>query len=257
MLKHILPLIPGHRIYVEPFAGGAAVFFAKKPSKIEVLNDINGNIANFYSVVLNDFEALHKMVKCTLHDEFSHKIAQEIYFAEKPIDDKIKRAWAVWVLANMSFACDFASNWQWVKNKKDNWHPAIRVRNKRETFAFVKKRLKTISVHNTDALEVIQKRDGKDVFQYIDPPYVGARQGHYSGYSQGNFDSLLGLLPQLESKFLLSSYKNKRLEELTKKYNWNNIEINQRSSVSGKNFRKIEVLTFNYNLTEITQGELF
>ena len=41
LLKHILPLIPEHRIYVEPFFGGGAVFFAKEPAKVEVINDHN------------------------------------------------------------------------------------------------------------------------------------------------------------------------------------------------------------------------
>ena len=40
MLKHILPLIPPHKIYTEAFCGGAAVLFAKRPSEAEVINDI-------------------------------------------------------------------------------------------------------------------------------------------------------------------------------------------------------------------------
>ena len=48
MLKHILPLIPKHEIYTEPFCGGAAVLFAKDPVKAEIINDINQNLTNFY-----------------------------------------------------------------------------------------------------------------------------------------------------------------------------------------------------------------
>jgi DNA adenine methylase len=44
----ILGLIPEHRLYCEPFLGGAAVFFAKEPSPVEVINDTNGQLINFY-----------------------------------------------------------------------------------------------------------------------------------------------------------------------------------------------------------------
>ena len=52
LVKHILPLIPSHQCYVEPFAGGAALFFLKPDkAKVEVLNDINGDLINLYRVV--------------------------------------------------------------------------------------------------------------------------------------------------------------------------------------------------------------
>lgn len=58
MLKHILPLIPKHRIYTEAFFGGGAVFFAKAPAEGEVINDTNNIIVNFYEVIQTDFERL-------------------------------------------------------------------------------------------------------------------------------------------------------------------------------------------------------
>ncbi|MCA0229900.1 MAG: DNA adenine methylase [Bacteroidetes bacterium] len=48
MLSHILPKIPTHKIYVEPFFGGGAVFFAKPPSEAEIINDINHRLTTFY-----------------------------------------------------------------------------------------------------------------------------------------------------------------------------------------------------------------
>ncbi|PIX06781.1 MAG: methyltransferase, partial [Flavobacteriales bacterium CG_4_8_14_3_um_filter_35_10] len=48
MLKHILPMIPRHMTYVEPFFGGGAVFWAKPQSEVEIINDYNANVANFY-----------------------------------------------------------------------------------------------------------------------------------------------------------------------------------------------------------------
>src|SRR5579885_2325246 len=46
----IVPMLPLHKTYVEPFAGGAQIFFHKPPSEVEVLNDIDGEVVNFYRV---------------------------------------------------------------------------------------------------------------------------------------------------------------------------------------------------------------
>lgn len=48
MLKHILPVIPKHEVYCEPFFGGGAVFWGKEPVKAEIINDVNGMVSNFY-----------------------------------------------------------------------------------------------------------------------------------------------------------------------------------------------------------------
>ena len=58
MLKHILPLIPEHKLYTEAFCGGAAVFFAKEPAEGEVINDINMHLVNFYNTLQLDYDAL-------------------------------------------------------------------------------------------------------------------------------------------------------------------------------------------------------
>ena len=58
MLKDILPLIPKHSTYTESFAGGAAVLFAKEPVNINVINDLNGEVINFYRTIVGDFDAL-------------------------------------------------------------------------------------------------------------------------------------------------------------------------------------------------------
>ena len=98
----ILGMIPEHRIYCEPFSGGAAVFFAKEPSKVEIINDWNGELINFYEVLKKDFPALEKEIESSLHSRRQHRQARVVY--DNPdMFDRIKRAWALWVLANCSF----------------------------------------------------------------------------------------------------------------------------------------------------------
>ena len=51
LAKHILPLFPEHACYVEPSCGVAALYFLKAPAKVEVINDINGELVNLCRIV--------------------------------------------------------------------------------------------------------------------------------------------------------------------------------------------------------------
>jgi len=66
LIKHILPLFPEHTTYVEPFCGGAALFFAKPPSEAEVINDINSELVNLYRVVKNHLDELVRQFRWDL-----------------------------------------------------------------------------------------------------------------------------------------------------------------------------------------------
>ncbi|MDR2784214.1 MAG: DNA adenine methylase [Treponema sp.] len=98
----ILGLIPEHRLYCEPFLGGAAVFFAKKPSEVEVVNDTNGELINFYRVVRREFPALKKEIDLSLYSRKQHRHAEVVY-NNPELFGRVKRAWAVWMLANASY----------------------------------------------------------------------------------------------------------------------------------------------------------
>jgi len=64
--KPLIALFPDHTTYVEAFAGGAQVFFHKQPSKVEVLNDLDGEIVNFYRVCQQHYEELLRYLRFAL-----------------------------------------------------------------------------------------------------------------------------------------------------------------------------------------------
>ena len=64
LADRIFPLMPPHQCYVEPFAGGAALFFLRPtPADVEVLNDVNGDLVNLYRVVQNHLEEFVRQFK--------------------------------------------------------------------------------------------------------------------------------------------------------------------------------------------------
>lgn len=245
MLKYILPLIPEHKVYVEPFFGGGAVFFGKEPSEVEIINDYNANVVNFYYQLKSNFKELKGMIEATPYSRDVYKRAMVVY--ENPfIFRPVVRAWAFWVGTIQGFS-----------NKIGSWRSATTT-NKEVKCAFNKQlnfteslvdRLNIVQIENKDAVKLIERFDSEDAFFYLDPPYVDSNQGHYGGYTQEHFDALLNTLTRLKGKFLLSSYPNHRLEELRKKNGWFNADKDMALSASNqKGRRKVECLTANYKI---------
>lgn len=244
----ILGLIPEHRIYCEPFFGGGAMFFAKKPSDVEIINDTNKELTNFYEVVKDDFQALEHEISLSLHSRDKHRQAEVIY--ENPdMFSRVKRAWAVWMLANSSYGNKMNSSFGYDLTGGSS----KKLDNKREAFTEeYARRLRRVQIECCDALRVIRSRDTAETFFYIDPPYVGAYQGHYDGYSQEDFDALLDLLSGIKGKFLLSSYRNASLKAHIAKDGLCSAEISMHcpmTSCSSHVHGKVEVLTANFPFT--------
>jgi DNA adenine methylase len=81
-------------------------------------------------------------------------------------------------------------------------------------------------------LRIIKSRAVQDAFFYCDPPYVGADQGRYAGYSQKDFDALLNTLEAVGGKFLLSSYPNESLRDFTERNGWYTVELKMASTMT-------------------------
>src|SRR5690606_37080029 len=163
LVSTILPLIPEHTTYVEPFVGGGAIFWAKPPSKVEIINDYNRELINFYEVCKNEFIELEKMIRISLHSRSLHADATVMY--ENPhLFTRIQRAWAGWVLSSQGFASKLDGPWGYdirtnnmpdmMKAKRDDFTERLAIR------------LQNVQIENTDAVRIIRSRDYEKAFQY-------------------------------------------------------------------------------------------
>ncbi len=246
LASKVIELIPEHKLYCEPFIGGGAVFFQKEPSPVEVINDTNHELINFYEVCKRDFTTLEKEVSISLHSRDLHRKARVIH--ENPdMFDSIKRAWAVWVLANQSYGAMLDGSFGYDRSGTTT----KKITNKREAFNIdYAIRLQNCQIECTDALKIIKSRDTKESFFYCDPPYIGTDMAHFDGYLDDDFMDLINILENIEGKFLLSSFRHKALSEAIEKNQWYSFEIKMCKSMSrnaeNKHGTKIEVLTANY-----------
>ncbi len=248
----IVEMIPEHILYGEPFFGGGAVFFLKPPSKIEVINDTNDALMNFYRVVKTRFSELNDLVQLSLISRELHHQATIVYH-NPALFDEVKRAWAIWVLCMMGFSSKIDGPFGF--DKKDG-SQSKRLSFKKSAFTEeLMQRLERVQIESADALYVIQSRDHEGAFFYCDPPYVGSNMGHYKGYTDQDFRDLLELLASIKGKFLLSSYPSPMLNDFIEANGWHSIKKDITTTVNikcGNPKIKTEVLTANYPIDPVS-----
>lgn len=255
----ILPFIPEHRIYCEPFFGGGAVFFAKNPSYLEIINDHNENLINFYEQCQTNFENLATAIGNTLHSESQYRHAVAIYNGQQPADE-LTRAVSTWLVFNQSWNSSARAGWKFDIGTGGSHIAKILAHARRNFCPWLKKRLQNVQISCRDALQVIKERDTVDTFFYLDPPYPGTNQGHYSGYTWENLEELLTLLAAIKGKFMLSNYPSEMISKYSEENNWPTKQIFFKKDsclVQYRKAQKTEILLMNYEISVPQQLEFF
>lgn len=250
LLPEILPAIPDHRTYTESFFGGGAVFFAKKPAKVEVINDINAEIINFYRVLKTDFDALVEKIALVIHSRRTHQDAYVIY-TNPHLFDEVTRAWALWVLSKQGFSGQLSNSWGYDIQGKST---GVKIQNAKEQLTLqYQKRLEATTIECGDGLKVIKTFDTPHTFHYVYTPYFNSDCAHYGGYTQTMFEDCLKVLEKAQGKFLLSNYPSAILDEYIQKNGWVYRDMEMKVAVSGKTKKmKTERLVANYDFNNMS-----
>lgn len=209
MASKIVSLIPKHTVYVEPFCGGATVMFAKPWPNVtnthhyrEVINDQDESLINMYRVFQTRFDEIEHLLMNTLYSESECRKANAIVRGHVDADD-LGRAWAYYVSIQQSFSNNLAAGWRrnlYGGNSSATWSSKLSALNE------YRERVSAVYISCDDGLKVIKQWDSPQTFFYCDPPYPGAYQGHYSGYTSADFSDLVATLDQCHGSFLLSNY---------------------------------------------------
>lgn len=249
--KHIMPMIPHHKIYVQPFVGGGTIYWAKQKSQFQYINDFDIKITNLYNVIQNHYEQFKHYMYGTTHAQFIHTEAKEYikWFDQQYLInnnysfqyDKIKLAWSIWVSSNMSFTKIIGGGFAFANS--NNQPKSSANRKFRMINGQYNKRIKNTIIYTKDAIDVIKQTDSNQTFFYFDPPYDGSDCGSYQG-TQQVFNRLLDILPNIKGKFILSSYPSEKLNFVVKNNNFEYKEIVQKLLINRPE-NKIECITTN------------
>ena len=206
MAKEIVALMPPHRSYVEPFFGSGAVLFNKPPSAIETVNDIDGDIVNFFTVLREQPEKLAFYVSMT---PYARDVFDDAH--ENRGSSDFERAWKFAIRSKMGHG--FKTNTK-TGFKIDVWGRerayCVGCWNRLPADLLeAAQRLKEVQIENQPALDLIHKFNHDNVLIYADPPYLlqtrGGKQYRHEMTEQDHVE-LLDALKQHRGSVILSGY---------------------------------------------------
>ena len=241
LAEEIVSLMPRHRSYLEPFFGSGAVLFNKPSSAIETVNDIDGDITNFFRVLREQTDALIKAVSLT---PYAREVFEDAH--ENRGVTEFDRAYRFAIRSRMGHGF---KTYQKTGFKIDRYARersyCVDVWNRMPSMlAEAAGRLKYVQIENRPALELIKKFNFENVLIYADPPYLldtrGGKQYRFEMSEQDHMD-LLGSLCDHKGPVILSGYPSEMYDRELR--GWNKI---QRKSYNQNSDRRTEVLWCNF-----------
>ncbi|MGI0499742.1 DNA adenine methylase [Limnospira platensis] len=251
----ILQYFPPHKIYVEPFAGGATLLFLKPLPTVtnqsdyrECINDTSNLLINLYRVAKKYPIKLNNEIQATLYSQSEHNKAKIICKNPTKYSD-IELAWAYYINITQGFTYKLNTGWSTSKTGRS---PAATFIAKKARLSEALERLEKVHISCEDAIKCIERWDSPDTLFYCDPPYPGSTQGHYSGYTIKDWAKLCHTLDCITGNYIVSNYHQMiEPQSFTQK-----IEINTVMSASHKKDvkkKRTEVLWVKSNLDGFNQ----
>ena len=250
LAPQIAALLPKHEHYVEPFAGSLAVLLAKKPSRAETVNDLDGDLVTFWRVLRDQPDELERVCSLTTHSREEYEQA----CGDLPESD-IERARRVWVRLTQGRSHSMkATGWKFVRDATKRMPQVASFASRLHPAA---KRLRSVSIESRDALDVIRDYGAEPtVCLYVDPPYLGSTRA--TNYRVEMLDddahrALADALNECKASVVLSGYDSPLYAELFD--GWHRKDIAAPTTLSGDTDRT-EVLWSNRPLTRHVQLDL-
>lgn len=241
MSKKFVPMIPQHDNYIELFAGGLSMFFRKAKAKWNLVNDLNADIANLYTIIANPY-AFNEFVQMSYWLVHSKKIfditAEEIESTRDFEFPSIKRAVYYYFYISNSFNQRLETGYS---DKISNWRTSLK-----DNLKMSREKLDGTIVENRDYKYIVDRYwDKENTFWYIDPPYVVTDEVKYYKYNFKESDHSV-----------LKTYIDKIVKNPTAKIMISYDDYSIIRKLYGNSPYVIEDITFKYASNAKTVNEL-
>ena len=239
LAKRIIEIFPEHLTYVEAFAGGAQILFRKAPSKVEVLNDLDGEIVNFYRICQQHYEELLRYFKYVV---VSREWFDLLKRSEPSTLTDIQRAARYLYLLRNCFASLVRNP---VYHRNVIQPPSFNLESLPELIEKAHERLQRVQLECAPYGEVIERFDRPTTLFYLDPPYWG-RKLYRHNLGEADFEKLAVQLKKIRGKFILSLNDVPEVRKLFGGFHIQGVELHYTSQKSaGKRYKEVLITNFD------------
>lgn len=258
--KQVIAVLPPHTCYVEPFAGAAWVLFAKPPSKVEVLNDIDQELINFFRVLKHKPEELIASFEWELASRAEFKRLAELDPLKLTGIQRAHRFYYI-IMAGWGGELDYPRFQTSITDGGHGNRLIGALKHLRQRFEPVYERLRTVIIENLDWRDCIDRYDRVNTVMYIDPPYLGNKCNY--AHNMRDWQTHWELSERLKStkcKWILSAYDAPETRKLYVGFNTISVQSFSGMRVRKHNTKRIlneEVLVTNFSpAAEVEKGNL-
>jgi DNA adenine methylase len=254
--------MPKHTHYVEAFAGGLSVLFAKDPEGVsEVVNDLDGDLTTFWRVLQGPecFERFRRMAEAAPLSQGEWERARD-NLRDRPDADPVERALWFFVHCRQSLggrragftALSRTRARRGMNEQASGWLSAV------EGLPAVHERLKRVVVLNEPAVKVIRREDGPDTLLYLDPPYKASTRASRDVYvhemTDADHAALLDVVKGCKGKAMLSGYRCELYDRALAGWTRHDFDIANHAAGGKAKRRMIECLWCNFQPSRTLPG---
>lgn len=200
-LKRLLPYIPPHAGYVEAFAGGCALLLAKPQSRLEVVNDINGDLINLYRCAANHPDELARKLRelpPASRAQIDHR--RQLLQTRGCLTD-IQRA-ALFLHLNKTSFAGTGTSLAVVRNPSGR--AFIGTETLIERVIQFQKRFNTVVIEQLDYQRLLTNYDHPNNFIFLDPPYGVSDVRNYDGFTDEQLTEFRDRVESLKSRWIVT-----------------------------------------------------
>jgi len=249
LARHIIGHFPPHRVYLEPFGGGASVLLNKEPVEVETYNDLDLRITRLFRVLRDQGEDFIKKVQLIPYSQVEFEHAAQ--YPEESAD--LDCAVCDFVRWRQSFGGK-GQSWSFTTGRArggmagdvNAWWTAI------DMLPEIIDRLRRVQIICQPACEAIPRFDHKEGLIYCDPPYMhetratGGRKVYGVEMNDADHRELATVLSRCEAKIVLSGYPSPLYDALYS--HWRRVEFDIANHAAGgrRKARETECLWMNF-----------